>query len=55
MITSPPVQVLYYQVPREDEINEFKEVVKTLPLATNPSKPPPTKTMLTGIEKHAQQ
>ena len=33
MMTNTPVQVLKYQVPREDEIHEFKEVFKTLPLA----------------------
>ena len=33
MMTNTPVQVLKYQVPREDEIHEFKEVLKTQPLA----------------------
>ena len=43
MISNTLVHVLKNQVPREDEINDFKEVMKTQPLAKDPRKPHPTR------------
>ena len=53
MIANTLVQVLKNQVPRKDEINDFKEVMKTQPLAKDPRKPHPNQAVPISIERHA--
>ena len=53
MISDTLMQVLKNQVPREAEINDLEEVMKTKPLAKYPSKPYPNQATAKSIERHA--